>query len=89
MREGAAPGAYAEYRSIERLIPFGLALAAPVLSDYLMDKLFDPGEFVSKMQSGAFDGRLHDELAKLSREQLEQVAMVLSERARIRDVAGT
>lgn len=63
------------------LILFDLFLVATVLYEHLMDKSFDPVQFVSRMTSGAFDGRLHEELARLSQEQLEQVAALLAVQA--------
>ena len=40
---------------------------------------FDPAMFLATVQSGALDGRLHQELAKLIRDQLEEVAKQLIE----------
>ena len=45
-----------------------------------MDEPFDPALFVSRVQAGFYDGHLNQELARLSHEQLEQVALLLSER---------
>jgi hypothetical protein len=36
-------------------------------------------EFVAKLQSGVFDGYLTEELARLTREQLEQIVQLLAE----------
>jgi hypothetical protein len=36
-------------------------------------------EFVRKLQSGTFDGRVTEEVARLSREQLEQIVQLLAE----------
>jgi len=49
-----------------------------------MGEPFDAALFVSRMQAGVFDGKLHEELASLSREQLEQVAELLNEELRRR-----
>lgn len=46
-----------------------------------MDETFDAAVFVSKVRAGVFNGALHEELAKLSREDLEQVAAILAEQA--------
>jgi hypothetical protein len=61
------------------LIPFGLVLDIPLLLHPLMEKPFDPSLFVAMMRQGAFDGRLHEELANLTREQLEQLVLLLPE----------
>ena len=61
------------------LIPFGLLMDTAVPWHDSMGKPFDPVDFASRIQSGALDGQLHEELARLSREQLEQVATLLSE----------
>jgi hypothetical protein len=37
-------------------------------------------EFVRKLQMGVFDGRVTEEVARLTREQLEQVVQLLAER---------
>lgn len=44
-----------------------------------MDEAFDAAVFVSKVRAGVFNGALHEELAKLSREHLEQVAAILAQ----------
>lgn len=36
-------------------------------------------EFVRKLQSGVFDGRVTEEVAHLTREQLEQIVQLLAE----------
>jgi len=36
-------------------------------------------EFVRKLQSGAFDGRVTEEVSHLTREQLEQIVQLLAE----------
>ena len=41
-----------------------------------------PEEFLRKMDLGQFDGRLTEEIRKLTREQLEHVARALMERDR-------
>lgn len=43
-----------------------------------MGESFDAAMFVCKIQAGVFDGKLHQELAKLSHEQLEQIAELLA-----------
>jgi hypothetical protein len=40
-------------------------------------RCFDPHEFVELLESGAFDSRLNEELQRLSKDQLEQVAEVV------------
>jgi hypothetical protein len=44
-----------------------------------MDPPFNAVAFFAQMQSGEFGGRLREELSKLTREQLEQVALLLVE----------
>jgi hypothetical protein len=41
---------------------------------------FSAQEFVEKMELGLFDGKLNQELEKLSREQLHEVAQILNHR---------
>ncbi len=77
---GAALEPYGEHPSAQRLIRLDLAVDVPVLWHHLVEKSFDPARFVSMMQCGVFDGRLHSELERLSREQLEQVAILLAQR---------
>jgi hypothetical protein len=36
-------------------------------------------EFVRKLQSGVFDGRVTEEVSRLTREQLEQIVQLLAE----------
>jgi hypothetical protein len=43
---------------------------------------FDADGFVSALLAGAFDGKLQDELKKLSREQIEDVALLVGRRLR-------
>jgi len=43
-----------------------------------MNRVFKAEEFLDKLNGGTFDGRIHDELLKLSGEQLEQLAMLMS-----------
>ena len=45
----------------------------PPLSD---DSKFSAEQFAAKMEAGDFDGRVNDEIRKLSREQLLEVANV-------------
>jgi hypothetical protein len=47
-------------------------------------KDFDPEEFLRKLDMGAFDGRLFEVLDKLTAEQREQIAQLLSERRKVR-----
>ena len=47
------------------------------MSDYVYKSA---AEFISKMDSGVFDGSLTAEVKKLSSEQLEQIALLLVER---------
>ena len=45
-----------------------------------MDQIFSFAvDWVKKLQSGAFDGRVTQEVARLTREQLEQVVQLLAE----------
>jgi len=48
---------------------------------------FNAEEFVERLNRGAFDGRLHEVLHKLSFEQLEQVAILMANRLK-RNPAG-
>jgi hypothetical protein len=41
---------------------------------------FDPDQFLEKLNQGLFDGRLNEEIQKLSSEQLEQIARLLTAR---------
>jgi hypothetical protein len=43
-----------------------------------MDQEFDATEFVEQFQQGLLDGRLSDELSKLSQEQLTEVTLLLA-----------
>jgi len=43
-----------------------------------MDRRFQPEEFLNKLHDGAFDGHLHEELRKLSNEQLEQLVLLMA-----------
>jgi len=45
-----------------------------------MDQPFCAAQFVQQLAQGAFDGRLHVAFRKLSRDQLEQVALLLANR---------
>jgi hypothetical protein len=45
-----------------------------------MDQPFCAAQFVQRLAEGAFDGRLHVAFRKLSRDQLEQVAVLLANR---------
>ena len=42
--------------------------------------VFEADEFLKKLDRGDFDGHLHEVLAKLPHEQLEQVARLMAER---------
>lgn len=44
-----------------------------------MDKGFDAYEFVHRLRNGEFEGRVQEEIAKLSRAQLERVAFIMEE----------
>jgi len=46
-------------------------------ADYLN---FSAQEFVEKMELGLFDGRLHEEIEKLSYDQLREVARIFTQR---------
>ena len=39
-----------------------------------------PNDFLRKMDAGDFDGRFFEEVRKLSKEQLEELALILIER---------
>jgi len=43
---------------------------------------FNPKEFLRRLDEGVFDGRLHEELRKLSTDQLEQIAILVARRLR-------
>jgi hypothetical protein len=43
-----------------------------------LSNAFDAATFAEQLGKGVFDGQLHIELAKLSQEQLLQVAVVLA-----------
>jgi hypothetical protein len=43
-----------------------------------MNSDFDASAFTARIQSGEFDGRLNEALATLTRDQLEQVALILA-----------
>lgn len=45
-----------------------------------MDSTFSAREFLERLSKGLLDGRLNEELQSLSREQLEEVASLLTER---------
>lgn len=53
-----------------------------------MDETFNPQEFLDKLISGHFDGRVHEEIHKLSYEQLEAVALLLARNARGKGAAS-
>jgi hypothetical protein len=44
-----------------------------------MEIKFDPALFAARIRSGEFDGRLTIQLKKLTIEQLEQVALLLTQ----------
>jgi len=43
---------------------------------------FNPEEFVQKLDCGAFDGHVSEEIRKLTHQQLEQVAILMAVRLR-------
>ena len=43
------------------------------------DRHYSPEEFLKRMDAGDFDGHLHAELDKLSKEELSEVARALME----------
>jgi hypothetical protein len=45
-----------------------------------MEQAFNAVEYVAKLQQGAFDGHVNDELGKLSPDQLQAVALLLARR---------
>jgi hypothetical protein len=50
-----------------------------------MENVFDAEVFVHCLRRGDFDGRLTEEMEKLSRRELEQVASLMDDRKRIKD----
>ena len=50
---------------------------------------FDIENFVDQLIEGEYDGRVQQTLRGLSREQLEQVALLISKRLDARDFSGT
>jgi hypothetical protein len=42
------------------------------------DRPFDAAEFLERLNRGEFDGRVHQEIRKLSQEQLEQIALLMA-----------
>lgn len=64
---------------IIRLLKLGLKLQATLL----MQRGFDVRDFVEKLNAGAFDDRLNEELGKLSYEELEQVALLLAQNQKV------
>ena len=49
-----------------------------------MDQPFCAAQFVQQLAQGAFDGRLHVAFRKLTRDQLEQVALLLANRGNLK-----
>jgi len=45
-----------------------------------VNRIFKAEEFLDQLSRGTFDGCLHDELSKLSIEQLKQVALLMTRR---------
>jgi len=45
-----------------------------------MSNTFDAAAFLARLQTGEFDGQLHQVIATLTHEQLEQVALLMAER---------
>lgn len=46
----------------------------------LMDEEFDATKFIDQFHQGLFDGRVHEELAKLTQDQISEVALLLAAR---------
>jgi hypothetical protein len=44
------------------------------------DQLSFPQDFITKMDAGDFDGNLIIELGKLTKDQLEELALILADR---------
>jgi len=53
-----------------------------------MNGEFNAEEFFRKMQDGLFDGRLCEEIGRLSREQLEHVAVLLARHLNANSASG-
>jgi hypothetical protein len=49
---------------------------------------FNPAEFLRRLDAGEFDGLLHHELDKLSDEELEELAFVLTGQMRAKAASG-
>jgi hypothetical protein len=45
-----------------------------------MDEEFDAIKFVDQFHQGLFDDRVHEELAKLTQDQISEVALLLAAR---------
>jgi hypothetical protein len=54
-----------------------------------MDTKFDAAAFAARIQAGEFDGHSGEALSKLTRDQLEQVAVILARTYRRRRVPDT
>ena len=57
---------------------FSWQLASHSLPEPVMDQKFDAAKFVEQFDHGLLDGRLDEELAKLTQEQLTEVALLLA-----------
>lgn len=49
---------------------------------------FNPEEFLRRLHAGEFDGVLLDEVDKLSEDELEQLALLLTRRMRAKAAGG-
>lgn len=49
-----------------------------------MGNVFNAREFFDKLTNGFFDGRVNEEIQKLSRQQLEEVARLMADHERQR-----
>jgi hypothetical protein len=49
---------------------------------------FNPAEFLRRLDEGEFDGVLVDEVAKLSEEEVEELALLLTREMRAKAAGG-
>ncbi len=57
------------------IVAYTLCITAPIGS--LMAETFDAKQFLDRLSLGEFDGRIPEELRKLTHEQIEQVALLM------------
>ena len=75
----AALGLYNPIRRLRPRILLMLDRNRACATVWIVDTPFNAAAFFAQLQSGEFEGRLTKELSKLTREQLEQVALLLVE----------